>query len=536
MKLFTLAILWGIVVWAQSWTTVSLEPYPESCCSTEWDTSICSNTLQQAVNNADEYTTIVLQPGTYCNTKWSSSKSEPADYKHGNVLSINNKKNLSIHGLSQWNKSKLKMDGWNGIKINNCENISVKNLEIEGPALSISGEEATANRVRLTGRGEGGCGESQDMNSCSSRSGCKWSHGLEYCIGETLSYYVGQGIQIDNSDNVTIENNKVHHTNGSGIRADRSDNITITNNVVYGTTWWTCSAPSALVFAEATGTGTNTVTSNVVYGNRNFMPFFKEQMPKNGGNGLPNYGQWNQGSIWDGSGIYLTRCNDYQGTFNLEENVAYDNGINGMVVHKVIHPDATINVRNNKIFDNGSTTTCIEGRQQAGGLTINSGGNATSNVLLEGNKVFGADDDVSYQCFGGTCNLVEGSQNNIACGGEPNAQYSSDAFKFINNSRVCSAWDKRNLNFRGRTGQYPDAQMPEGPQYTPFLENIPAECLEAEPEPEFYCNHNANFINQGPRYNQIDLTDGCGTGDCAGNPVYGEPNNNDNAIAYCKEQ
>ena len=85
-------------------------------------------------------------------------------------------------------------------------------------------------------------------------------------------------------------------------------------------------------------------------------------MPKNGGNGLPNYGQWNQGSIWDGSGIYLTRSNDYEGTFNLSDNVAYDNGINGMVVHKVIHPNATVNVRNNRIFDNGTTTRCIEGR------------------------------------------------------------------------------------------------------------------------------------------------------------------------------
>ena len=86
----------------------------------------------------------------------------------------------------------------------------------------------------------------------------------------------------------------------------------------------------------------------------------------------------------------------------MNDNVAYDNGINGLVVHKVINEKVTINVKNNRIFDNGRTTTCEEGRQSAGGLTINSGGKAnTSNVLLQGNRVFVGEDDVSFQCFDG---------------------------------------------------------------------------------------------------------------------------------------
>jgi len=245
------------------------------------------------------------------------------------------------------------MDGWNGIRIEDSQNITIRNLEIQGPALSITGEEASENRLRLTGRGEGGCGEEQDKSSCNARSGCKWSHSIKYCVGTTYSYYVGNGISIIDSNHVDIEKNHVHHCNGSGIRADRSDDVTIHSNVVYGNTWWTASAPSAVVFAEALGDGTNSITNNVVYGNRNFMPFFTTAMPEHGGNHLDDYGAWNQGSIWDGSGIYLTRCNDYRGTFNLDNNIAYDNGINGMVVHKVIHPDVTINVTNNRIFDNG---------------------------------------------------------------------------------------------------------------------------------------------------------------------------------------
>ena len=41
--------------------------------------------------------------------------------------------------------------------------------------------------------------------------------------------------------------------------------------------------------------------------------------------------------IVDGSGVYITRNVDYEGTFDLTNNVAYDNGINGLVVHKTTH-------------------------------------------------------------------------------------------------------------------------------------------------------------------------------------------------------
>jgi len=38
------------------------------------------------------------------------------------------------------------------------------------------------------------------------------------------------------------------------------------------------------------------------------------------------------------------------------------------------------------------------------------------------------------------------------------------------------------------------------------------------------------------KYKQISLTDGCHTGDCAGNPVYGAPNSSENAVKYCQEE
>ena len=44
------------------------------------------------------------------------------------------------------------------------------------------------------------------------------------------------------------------------------------------------------------------------------------------------------------------------------DNIAFDNGINGLVVHKTTHEEVTINVVNNRVFDNGKTSKDVEGR------------------------------------------------------------------------------------------------------------------------------------------------------------------------------
>lgn len=49
------------------------------------------------------------------------------------------------------------------------------------------------------------------------------------------------------------------------------------------------------------------------------------------------------------------------------------------------------------------------------------------------------------------------------------------------------------------------------------------------------CDLEHNFIN-GVSYSQISLTDGCSDAGCDLNPVYGEANDIDSAVAYCKEQ
>ena len=174
----------------------------------------------------------------------------------------------------------------------NSEHIVVENMIIEGPAMKITGEMASGNRQRITGRGGGGTPEGcgvYDETACPNATGdCTWSSDLSFCVGSTWSYYTGTGIEMNTVDNVSITANTVRHVTSSGIRCDKCDNTTIDSNVVYGTCWWTHSATSGVVFAEATagGTGTNAITNNVVYANRNMMPFFRTGSVTNFDNGI----------------------------------------------------------------------------------------------------------------------------------------------------------------------------------------------------------------------------------------------------------
>ena len=215
--------------------------------------------------------------------------------------------------------------------------------------------------------------------------------------------YVGKCIELKAVTNVLVEGNTVHHCTDSAIRCDNCDTSIIRNNIVYGNVWWTTQGASAIVFAEAIGSGYLTIEGNVVYANRNFLPFFLTGSLTHFGSGVEHYGEYNQFAVVDGQGVYITRNLDYQGNFTLADNIAYDNGINGVVVHKTTNNNVEVNVANNIVFDNGKTRKVEESRQTAGGLTINSGDYASTQALRN-NVVTAGADDVSYQCFG-TCNI-----------------------------------------------------------------------------------------------------------------------------------
>ena len=149
----------------------------------------------------------------------------------------------------------------------------------------------------------------------------------------------------------------------------------------------------------------------------------------------------------------------------MNNNIAFDNGINGLVVHKTTHENVTVNVKNNRIFDNGRTTTDKEegeGRQNAGGLTVNTG-TAVGNVHLKHNKVTAnSAPDSAYQCFG-ECNLIDPTNNSV-CGGAPSSKFGTKGFKSMTEADCA---DQKSDNDAIRA-DLPDAHMPRGAVYTLF--------------------------------------------------------------------
>merc|ERR1712151_43625 len=175
---------------------------------------------------------------------------------------------------------------------------------------------------------------------------------------------------------------------------------------------------------------------------------------------MGNYGDWNQGYIIDGSGVYITRNLGYEGTFDLSNNISFDNGINGLVVHKTTNEKVKVIVSNNTVYNNGQTKREEEGRQDAGGLTINSGSKSIdSNVIMKSNRVTTSSSDKTYQCFG-SCKVSDDSQFNKSCGGSINPAYPTTAFMNFDCSEIAA---EHIVPAEGSLS--PPSQMYDEPQY-----------------------------------------------------------------------
>lgn len=347
-------------------------------------------------------------------------------------------------------------------------------MDISGPSLEITGDEASTNHDRTTGHLEGGCGQYTQTQCSNYSSNCSWSAAQDYCSGISYYYYNGQGIQVTSSTDITMQNLSIHHCPSAAVHTQQSDDILFDSNLIYGNTWWTTGATSAVAFAQCEGSGSHTVTNNAVYGNRNFMPFYQASAVAGFGSGTDNYGTYEQDYIIDGQGIYTTRATDYTGTFTISNNVVFDTGINGISIQKTTNPAVTVHVENNQVFDNGRTFSTWEGRQNAGGVVVNSGGSTIdASATFVNNKVTSsAYPDRTYQCFG-SCAFTEESEDNTACGGSPNSTFDDSAF---DDSADCTTQASNNEDTRAL---YPSSQMPYCPQYTPFRSAAGYDCVDS---------------------------------------------------------
>ena len=481
----------------------------ERCCAERWSTS-CQNTLALAISAARAYTVLELLPGTYCNEGYAGSPSSDSDYLHERTATITGKSYLIVTAANASNVPRIVFDGDGGFGITSSQHISFSHLEVSGPALGITGTEATRERERVTGRilhnGKAdGCGEYAQAWECNSHSHCHWSPVSGFCSGIAYPYYNGLGFDVRSSTDLSFSRLSIHHCPSAAIHVVKSDNILFDSNLVYGNTWWTTFATSAIAFAdvlerasggrrrvanssearskvattsltaqsEAVATAEEsgsftTVSNNVIYANRNFIPFYLPSAVDNQANGVADYGTWAQRYILDGQGIALTRLSEYAGSLGIENNTIFDCGINGLSIQKTAK--ATVKVKDNRIFDNGRTSVAWEGRQNAGGFVLNSG--RQNAVTLRSNRVSANADASTYQCYG-SCKhaLASSSEGNTACGGALSPAYPSDAF-------VPTDCRQQAADFQALRKLYPSAEMPLCPQYTPFRQAQGFNCVE----------------------------------------------------------
>ena len=298
-------------------------------------------TIQHAVDNRGECQTIYVMEGVYRNNYYGQS------YNHNNkVVNLNGVTDLKLLAHPEAaSRPVLEFDGPGGIfggsASNPLKNIEIAGLEIRGPNAAITYEEAMADR---------------EMKR---------------------TYFSGRGVAIWAGSYIYIHDMKVHHCPASGIRVNRGDYITIADSKVYSNTWWSSAAESAIVLAQSISVDTqNTIkmrlTNNLVYDNINKIPYYNpnyawdyspignedcssysacEQELIEGCPWECRYGKKTQDYIIDGMGVYVTRNSDtyLYGQMELSDNVAYGNGINGVVFHRT---DRGV-VRRNTVYDNG---------------------------------------------------------------------------------------------------------------------------------------------------------------------------------------
>ena len=95
--------------------------------------------------------------------------------------------------------------------------------------------------------------------------------------------------------------------------------------------WWTHSASSAIVFAEAIAELDDNdvevkmvMRGNVVYNSWNRIPFYSRTSVPNGNGPGGDYGTYAQNTVIDGQGLYVTRSDpSYAGIFLFENNIVF---------------------------------------------------------------------------------------------------------------------------------------------------------------------------------------------------------------------
>jgi len=156
----------------------------------------------------------------------------------------------------------------------------------------------------------------------------------------------------------------------------------------------------------------------------------------------------------------------------ITDNLIYENGLNGILVHRSTKKETKVIVERNQLFSNGKTSKTNEYRQAAGGLHLNSGDKTQNQTVKANDNIVYATEfpTATYSCFG-TCGLTSDSANNVGCYGTPYSFFNKAAF-----AKFASGCDSILLATRQIRGLYPDARAPKCPQWQPFIDKATKKC------------------------------------------------------------
>ena len=156
----------------------------------------------------------------------------------------------------------------------------------------------------------------------------------------------------------------------------------------------------------------------------------------------------------------------------ITDNLVYENGLNGILVHRSTKKETKVIVEKNLLFSNGKTSKTNEYRQAAGGLHLNSGDKTQNQTVKAKDNIVYATEfpTATYSCFG-TCGLTSDSANNVGCGATPYSFFNKAAFATFE-----FGCDSILLATRQIRGLYPDARAPKCPQWQPFIDKATEKC------------------------------------------------------------